>query len=148
MEFKPKFIEFKKKVEESFKRQKFMELINAKLVDVRPGFCEIHIPYNLTLTQQHGFFHTGIISTIADNTAGYASFSLMEESSSILTVEFKLNLMSPGDGEVLIGRSNVIKKGKTLIICRSEVFIIKDGKEKLCAAAQSTLIELRNKLDQ
>ena len=148
MEFEPKFIHFKKKVEESFNRQKFMELINAKLVAVRPGFCEIHVPYDLTLTQQHGFFHAGVISTIADNAAGYASFSLMEENSSILTVEFKLNLMSPGDGDLLIGRSNVLKNGKTLTICRSEVFVVKDGEEKLCAAAQSTLIELRNKLDQ
>jgi uncharacterized protein (TIGR00369 family) len=148
MKFKPRFIDFKKKVEESFNRQKFMELINAKLVDVKPGYCEIHVPYDLSLTQQHGFFHAGVVSTIADNTAGYASFSLMEESSSILTVEFKLNLISPGDGEMLIGRSNVLKKGKTLTICRSEVFVIKNGKEKLCAASQSTLIELKYRSDE
>lgn len=148
MEFKPKFVDYKKKVQESFERQKFMELINAELIDVQPGFCEIHVPYNVALTQQHGFFHAGVISTIADNTAGYASFSLMEENSSILTVEFKLNLMSPGDGELLIGRSNVIKNGRTLTICRSDVFVVKDGKEKLCAAGQSTLIELKNRSDQ
>lgn len=148
MNFKPKFTDFKKKVEESFNRQKFMELINAKLVAVKPGYCEIQVPYNLNLTQQHGFFHAGIISTIADNAAGYASFSLMEESSSVLTVEFKLNLISPGDGELLIGRSNVLKNGRTLTICRSEVFVSKNGKEKLCAASQTTLIELKNKSDK
>lgn len=148
MEFKPKFVDFKQKVEDSFNRQEFMKLINAKLITVEPGFCEIHIPYQSGLTQQHGFFHAGIISTIADNAAGYAGFSLMEEHSSILTVEFKLNLMSPGDGELLIGRSNVIKNGKTLTICRSEVYVIKNGIEKLCAAAQTTLIELKNSADQ
>ena len=147
MEFKPKFIGFKKRVEDSFNRQRFMELIHAKLMDVKPGYCEIHIPYDVTLTQQHGFFHAGIISSIADNAAGYAAFSLMEENSSILTVEFKLNLISPGDGETLIGKSSVLKNGRTLTICRSEVFIIKNGEEKLCAASQSTLIELRNKSD-
>ncbi|MDN5203250.1 PaaI family thioesterase [Fulvivirgaceae bacterium BMA10] len=124
-----------------------MKLIKAKLIDVQPGYCEIHVPYDPNLTQQHGFFHAGIISTVADNTAGYASFSLMEENSSILSVEFKLNLISPGDGEMLIGKSNVLKNGRTLTICRSEVFIVKNGKEKLCAAAQSTLIELRDRLD-
>ena len=147
MKLQPKYIDFRKKVEDSFNRQKFMELINAKLVSVNPGFCEIHVPYNLTLTQQHGFFHAGVISTVADNAAGYASFSLMEENSSVLTVEFKLNLMSPGDGEVLIGRSNVLKNGRTLTICRSEVYIVKNGEEKLCAVSQSTLIELKNKSD-
>ena len=147
MEFKPKTSDFKQKVEESFNRQKFMGLIKAKLVDVRPGFCEIHVPYDASLTQQHGFFHAGIISTVADNAAGYAGFSLMEENSSVLTVEFKLNLLSPGDGELLIGKSNVLKNGRTLTICRTEVFVVKNGKEKLCAASQTTLIELKNKLD-
>lgn len=148
MELKPKYNHFEKKVRESFGRQKFMELIHAKLIKIAPGFCEIHIPFDLTLTQQHGFFHAGIISTVADNAAGYASFSLMEESSSILTVEFKLNLLSPGDGEMLIGRSNVVRNGRTLTVCRSDVFIMKNGKEKLCAASQSTLIELKNKSDK
>ena len=148
MEFKPTHKGYKKKVEESFGRQKFMKLIHAKLIDVRPGSCEIHVPYDVSLTQQHGFFHAGIISTVADNAAGYAGFSLMGENSSVLTVEFKLNLISPGDGELLIGRSTVLKNGRTLTVCRSDVFVVKDGKEKLCAAAQSTLIELQDRSDQ
>lgn len=145
--FKPRSTNFKKKVEGSFNRQKFMKLINAKLIDVKPGYCEIHIPYQIDLTQQHGFFHAGIISTIADNAAGYAGFSLMGNNSSILTVEFKLNLIAPGDGEFLIGKSQVLKNGRTLTICRSEVFTVTNGIEKLCAASQSTLIELKNKTD-
>jgi len=112
-----------------------MELINAKLVTVQPGFCEIQVPYDLSLTQQHGFFHAGVISTIADNAAGYAGFSLMEENSTVLTVEFKLNLMSPGEGELLIARSTVLKSGRTLTICRSDIFMLNNGEEKLCAAA-------------
>ncbi|MEW7291404.1 PaaI family thioesterase [Aquimarina sp. 2304DJ70-9] len=148
MKFEPKSDNYKKKVEESFERQQFMKLIKAELVDVRPGYCEIQVPYHSNLTQQHGFFHAGVISTIADNAAGYAGFSLMEESSSVLTVEFKINLMTPGDGELLIGKSNVIKNGRTLTICKSDVYIIKNGKEKLCATAQLTLIELKNSPDK
>lgn len=143
MNFKPQFPDFRKKVEQSFNQQKFMAFINAKLLDVQPGYCEISIPFHENLTQQNGFFHAGIISTIADNTAGYACFSLMDEQSSILTVEFKINLLSPGNGDLLIGKAHVLKKGKTLSICRSEVFTRKNGKEKLCAAAQATLIELK-----
>ncbi len=147
MNFKPKFTDYRKKIEASFQRQKFMELIHAKLIDVKPGYCEIQIPYHSTLTQQHGFFHAGIISTIADNAAGYAGFSLMEERSSVLTVEFKLNLMSPGDGDLLIAKAHVLKNGRTLTICRSDVFIRQNGIEKLCAASQTTLIELKNQSD-
>ena len=90
-------------------------------------------------------FHAGIISSIADSAAGYAGFSLMAKNSSILTVEFKLNLLSPGDGEKLVAKANVLKNGRTLTLCRSEVFVVKHGEQKLCAAAQSTLIELKNK---
>jgi len=147
MTFIPKDKDFETKVRDSFSRQKFMDLINAKLFKVEPGFCEIHVPYDVNLTQQHSFFHAGIVGAIADNAAGYAAFSLMDENSSILTVEFKLNLISPADGELLIGKSQVLKYGRTLTICRSDVFIVKGGVEKLCAASQSTLIELPNKSD-
>ncbi len=122
-----------------------MRFINAKLVKIEPGFCEIHVPYDANITQQNLFFHGGIVGTIADNTAGYAAFSLMDKNSAVLTVEFKLNLISPADGQLLIGKSQVLKYGRTLTICRSDIFIVKDGIEKLCAASQSTLIELQNK---
>lgn len=142
MTFKPQFPDYKTKVEQSFASQKFMEHIGAKLIDVQPGFCEIHVPFSENLTQQNGFFHAGVISTVADNVAGYASLSLMKEHSMVLSVEFKLNLMRPGAGELLIGKGEVLKYGKTLTVCRADVFIVKDGIEKLCAAAQLTMIEL------
>ena len=147
MNFKPKTQNYKQKVEDSFNSQKFMEFIGAKLVDVKPGFCEIHLPFKEELTQQNGFFHAGIISTLADNAAGYASFSLMEEDASILSVEFKLNLISPGVGDLLVARANVLKSGRTLTICRADVFAVKDGVEKLCAASQATLIQIKNSSD-
>ncbi|WP_034919832.1 PaaI family thioesterase [Gillisia sp. CAL575] len=143
MQFEPKIKNYKQKVEDSFKLQKFMDFIGAKLVKVEPGFCEIHLPYNENLTQQNGYFHAGIISALADNAAGYASLSLMEEDSSVLSVEFKLNLTSPGIGDLLIARANVLKSGRTLSICRSDVFAVKNGVEKLCAASQATLIQVK-----
>ncbi|MBT8255240.1 MAG: PaaI family thioesterase [Bacteroidia bacterium] len=144
MQFDPKTENYGNKVAESFKKQAFMKTLGAKLVEVRPGFCEIHVPFSKALTQQNGYFHAGVIATIADNTAGYAAFSLMEAHSDILTVEFKLNFLSPGKGEMLIGRGEVIKSGKTLTICRSELYVKQGEEEKLCAAGQSTLIQIRN----
>ena len=136
--------DFKSKVEQSFKDQKFMAYINARLVKVEKGICYIELPYNENLTQQNGFIHAGIISTLADNAAGYAAFSVMEKDSAILTVEFKINLMSPAIGDHFLAKSEVLKHGKNLTICRSEVFGIKNGVEKICAAAQSTLMQLRD----
>jgi uncharacterized protein (TIGR00369 family) len=143
MIFTPKDKDFDIKVRDSFAKQKFMGFINAKLVKTEPGFCEIHIPYSENITQQNSFFHAGIVGTAADNAAGYAAFSLMDKNSSVLTVEFKLNLISPANGELLVSKATVLKYGKTLTVCRSDVFVVKDGIEKLCAASQSTIIELK-----
>lgn len=143
MNFKPRDPNFKQKVQDSFDQQQFMGHIGAQLIEVRPGYCEIRVPFQESLTQQNGFFHAGVISTIADNAAGYAAFSLMDVKASVLTVEFKLNLLSPGKGDMLIGRGQVLKSGKTLTICRSDLFVVQNGQEKLCAAGQSTLIQLK-----
>ena len=147
MKYSPKDPAFADRVRASFNRQQFMHLLKASLVKVEPGFCEISVPYDTGLTQQHSFFHAGVVGTIADNAAGYAAYSLMGPQSSILTVEFKLNLIAPADGETLIGRAHVLKYGRTLTVCRSDVYIVKNGEERLCAASQSTLIELADKND-
>lgn len=143
----PKDGGFEQRIRESFTRQGFMNLLHAKIVKTEPGYCEIHIPYNSSITQQHGFFHAGAVSSAADTSAGYAAYSLMDKTSSILTVEFKINLISPADGDLLIAESNVLKYGKTLTVCRSDVFIMKNDVRKLCAISQSTLIELKDKND-
>lgn len=148
MTFVPKDSQFAQRVGESFARQHFMNFINAKLNRVEPGFCQLEVPYSMNISQQHGFFHAGIIGTMADNAAGYAAYSLMDSSSSILTVEFKLNLLSPADGDAIIAEAYVLKYGRTLTVCRSDVFILKQGVRKLCAASQSTLIELINHADK
>ncbi|MGL4599236.1 MAG: PaaI family thioesterase [Bacteroidia bacterium] len=147
MLYTPQDLNYVRRVQDSFARQAFMQLIQAELRTIEPGYCEIHLPYQVQLTQQHQFFHAGIVATLADNAAGYAAFTLMAAQSSILSVEFKLNLVSPADGEWLIARAEVLKHGKTLSVCRSDIFIVKNGTEKLCAAAQCTLIELPNTND-
>jgi len=143
MQFEPRTQEYQKKVQDSFDRQKFMAHIGAKLETVKPGYCEISVPFDESLTQQNGFFHAGIISTIADNSAGYAAFSLFDEDASVLTVEIKLNLLAPGKGDLLIGKGQVLKNGRTLTICRSDIYVVQHGVEKLCAAGQSTLIQIK-----
>lgn len=148
MTFEPSNPNFESRVRGSFSRQGFMTFIGAELTEVRPGFCEIRVGHARELTQQHGFFHAGVIGTIADNAAGYAAFSLMPADSSILTVEYKLNLVAPGDGDLLIGRAHVIKPGRTLTICRSEVFVVKNGVEKLCATSLVTLMRMKGKVDK
>lgn len=140
--------DFERRVRESFGRQAFMTFVGAHISELKPGFCEIEVPYKRELSQQHGFFHGGIIGTVADNAGGYAAFTLMPSDASILTVEYKINLVAPGDGERLVARARVIRPGRTLTLCSSDVFVVKSGVQTLCASALVTLMALHGKSDK
>jgi uncharacterized protein (TIGR00369 family) len=146
--FEAKDPDWDAKVRASFARQGVMAFIGATLTDLRPGWCEIRLPWRRELTQQHGFFHAGIISTVVDSAAGYAGFSVMPPDTSVLSVEFKLNLLAPGDGELLIATGEVIKPGKTLVITRGEVYVVKGEQITHCATMQQTLMTMHGKVEK
>jgi len=131
---------FAERVRDSFARQSFMTTLGAELVRVEPGSCEIQLPYREDLCQQHGYIHAGVTTTLADNAAGYAAYSLMPADSSILTVEFKVNLLAPALGERPIARAHVRRAGKTISVVHSEVFAQQDGREKLVALMLATMM--------
>jgi uncharacterized protein (TIGR00369 family) len=140
--------EYAQRVQASFDRQGAMALLGARLARVAPGECDIELPFKPELTQQHGYFHGGIIGTIADSAGGYAAFSLMPADSSVLTVEFKMNLLAPGDGDLLIARGRVVKAGRTLVVTQIDVFVSKSGRETLCATLLETLMTMHGRPDQ
>lgn len=146
--FKPRDPDWDAKVRASFARQMAMETIGARIAALQPGFCEIGLPYRRELCQQHGFLHAGITTTIADSAAGYAAFSLMPPGSSVLTVEFKVNLMAPASGERFLARGMVIKPGRTLTVVDAEVFAIENGNEKPVAKMLATMMCLDGKADR
>ena len=145
--FEPRNPNFVERVRASFGRQRFMALLGAELVDVRPGACEIRLPFRPELGQQHGYFHGGVIGTLSDNACGYAAFSLAPVDSTILTVEYKLNIVAPGDGVLLISRGTVLKPGRTLYVCRADTFVVAAGRERLCATALETLLVMAGRAD-
>ena len=130
-------------VRDSFSRQKAMVLIGASLASVEAGASEIRLPYRPDLTQQKGFVHGGIIGMIADSAAGYAAYSLMPQSASLVTVEYKMNILAPARGS-LVARGKVIKSGRTLTVARAEVYA-EDGTH--VASMQQTLMMLPDTAD-
>lgn len=138
---------YEARVRDSFARQGAMRLLGARLTEVRPGYCAIELPYREDLTQQHGYVHAGIVSAIVDTAGGYAGFTLFAEDASVLTVEYKLNLLAPAAGERLIAQAEVVKPGRTLAITRGEVYAETGSKRTLCAIMQQTLIVLTGKQD-
>jgi uncharacterized protein (TIGR00369 family) len=132
--------DFESRIRSSFARQGLMETIGANLVKVAPGEAEIELPYSKAITQQHGFVHAGIVSTIADNACGYAAYTLMPADSEVLGVESKINYLAPAKGERLVGVGRVIKAGRTLAVCSGEVWAYNNGEKTLVAVMQTTMM--------
>jgi uncharacterized protein (TIGR00369 family) len=145
--FVPKNPDFAARVRDSFERQGAMKLIGAELVHVAPGAVDIALDFRPELAQQHGFFHGGIVGTAADSAGGYAAFSLMPADATVLTVEYKMNLMAPAQGSRLIAKGRVIKPGRTLTICNVDVFVLRDGREHHCAVLLQTLMSMAGHSD-
>lgn len=140
--------DFAARVRASFALQHAMDLIRASLPLVELGCTEIHVPHWEGIEQQHGFVHGGVVGMIADSAAGYAAMSVVPEDASVLTVEYKMNLLAPADGEKLIARGKVVRPGRTLIVTQAEVFALKNGQEKLCALMQQTIMVMHGKAEK
>jgi uncharacterized protein (TIGR00369 family) len=145
--FVPQDPHFAPRVRASFGRQRAMALIGASLTLVESGHVEIELPYREDLTQQKGYVHGGIVGMIADSACGYAAYTLMPATSSLVTVEYKINLLSPAVGERLVARGEVIKPGRTLSVARAEVYAWQGAKVVQVATMQQTLMTLPDTAD-
>lgn len=132
--------EVEQRVRDSFAKQGLMRHLGATLEEVRKGEVRIRLPFRPELTQQHGFFHAGGTSAIADTAGGYAGLTVFPRGSAVLTVEFKLNLMAPAKGEALLAIGRVLKAGRTLTVCQLEVIAEQADKLVNVAVGQQTLI--------
>ncbi len=142
--FDPQDAEFEERVRANFSQQQVMRLIGASLTLVEPGVVEIEVPTRDDLTQQDGFMHAGIVTTVLDSACGYAAFSLMPSDARVLSVEFKVNLLAPATGNLVTARAEVKRFGKTLTVCTADA--IADG--KICATMLATMICRHGKDDK
>jgi uncharacterized protein (TIGR00369 family) len=140
--FDPLDLQFESRVRSSFDLQQVMKTIGATLVRVLPGEVHIRLPYQRELTQQDGFVHAGIVTTIVDSACGYAAYSLMPAASRVLTVEYKVNLLSPASGDYFVAIGKVKRPGRTLSVCAGDVYAYKDGEEKVVATMLATMMRL------
>lgn len=140
MPHEPRNPAFAEEIKQSFAKQTVMGLIGAELRRVEPGLVEITLPYRPDLAQQNGFLHAGIVTTIADSACGYAAYSLMPPNSSVLSVEFKVNLLRPAKGTSFLASAEVVKSGKTLTVVRADVFSTEGERRDLIATMLGTMI--------
>ena len=129
----------------SFKRQRVMETIGARLARVEPGEVEIELAYDERLTQQTGFLHAGVVSAVLDSACGYAAYTLMEPGCEVLSIEFKVNLLAPAVGEKLVARASVVKAGRTITVCRADGWMVRDGAEVQVATMTGTMMKVEER---
>jgi uncharacterized protein (TIGR00369 family) len=132
--------DYENRVRESFARQQVMQLIGAGLRRVEPGAIDIVLPYREDLTQQNGYLHAGILTTVADSACGYAAYTLMPAGVDVLSVEFKVNLLRPAIGEIFVAEARVLKAGATLTVTRCDVYGWTAEDSKLVATMLATMI--------
>ncbi|MEV6589647.1 PaaI family thioesterase [Streptomyces acidicola] len=134
--------EVRARVQASFERQGLMTHLGARITHIAPGRVHIALPGRPEVTQQDGYFHAGATSAIADSAGGYAAFTLFPEDASVLTVEYKINLLAPAVGDHIEAVGTVLKSGRTLTVCQLEVFGVQGNRRSLVASGQQTLIRL------
>jgi uncharacterized protein (TIGR00369 family) len=133
---------FRERILDSFGRQRMMSYLGARIIHMTPGEIDIELPFRMELTQQHGFVHAGAITSIADSACGYAASTLMPADASVLTVEFKVNLLAPAQGQRFVARGRVLRAGRTLTVCTSDVVAHDGNHEQIVAAMQGTIMTL------
>src|SRR5208282_252017 len=128
------------RVRANFARQQFMKTLGAELVSVTPGAVEIGFPFRAELTQQDGFIHAGGIASVMDSACGYAALSVAPEGTDVLSIEFKINLLSPAVGERFLARARVKRTGRNITVCAADAFAVRGVEEKLIATMLATII--------
>lgn len=139
-EFKAIDPNYETRVRSCFEQQGVMKTIGASLVKLAPGEVVVEFSYDRSLTQQNGYIHAGVLTTIVDSACGFAAYTLMPADSEVLTIEYKINFMSPAKGETFKGIGKVVKSGRTITVCSGDVVAVEDGKEKVVATMQATMI--------
>ena len=137
--------DFERRVRDSFARQQFMATLGATLELVRPGEVLIGLPFSAALTQQHGFLHAGVVTSVIDSACGYAALSLMEPGTGVMSVEFKVNLLAPAAGSRFVATGRVLKAGRMLTVCHGELRAVQVDGEVLVAVLQGTMMAVRDR---
>jgi uncharacterized protein (TIGR00369 family) len=135
--------EVEKRVRASFARQELLNTLHGKIAFISPGELHIEAPFDERFTQQDGFLHAGIVTTLMDSACGYAAYTLMPADSRVLSVEFKVNFLNPARGERFRAEGRVAKSGRTVSVCEGKLFALENGKSSLVAMMQATMICLR-----
>ncbi len=139
-------VDYESRVRASFDKQRFMATIGATLSSVQPGEVAIDLRYRDDLVQQHGFLHAGVVAAVADSACGYAALTLMRPGTAVLTIEYKVNLLAPAQGQTFRAHGRVVRSGRTITVCTGDVSVVETG--AIVAVMQATMIAVEARDDR
>ena len=145
--FRPRDDGYEARVRDSFSRGAILKVLETRMTRCEPGLVELHQPVTPVTLQHHGYVHGGVLSTLMDISGGHAAQTLMGAADSVLTVEFKINMLAPGDGEALRSTGQVVRPGRRITVCRMEIHALKDGVETLICIGQGTYMRMEGVSD-
>jgi uncharacterized protein (TIGR00369 family) len=131
------------RVRGSFDRQSMMATLGVEVITVEPGRVELALQHDDRFTQQHGFLHAGAVASVLDTACGYAAYTVMPPESAVLTATYTINLLAPAAGRQFVLTGEVVRAGRTLVVCRGEAFA--DGSQRPFAVMQATMTALVNR---
>ncbi len=134
----PRDPDYEQRVRASFARQAAMATLGATLVRVNPGEVALEISFRPELTQQHGFLHAGIVTSVMDSACGYAALSLMESGAAVLSVEFKVNLLAPARGNRFRAIGRVVRAGRTVTVVSGEFRVVEPVSDRQTHTSSDT----------
>ena len=143
MSFEPRDPRYAERVQASFARQRFMQTLGVTLEQVVPGEVRMSFTHRDELTQQHGFLHAGVLASVVDSACGYAALSLMEPGTEVLSIEFKINMLTPAKAERFVAIGRVLRSGRTITVCAGDAVALGDDGPVTVATMQATMMAVR-----
>ncbi len=141
-------VRISQKVNASLARQGFASKYSFQLTAAKMGFVEITVPFDEVVSDGQGRFHSGIVGALADVVGSYAGFTLLPQSDSGLSFEYKLNVLEPAIGEKIVGRGMLVKEGSQTMFSKADIFAVRGDTETLCATGSVSIVILHNTPDQ
>lgn len=134
--------DIQQRIRSSFEAQGLMDTLGARLLSVRDGEVHIELPYSPRLSQQRGFLHAGVVTSVVDNACGFAALTKAPPECDVVTAEFKVNFLRPAVGERFLAIGKVQNAGRQLTVCTGEVRAFSGGSEKVVALMQATIVTI------
>lgn len=141
----PRDPDYEARVRASFARQALMATMGARLESVAPGEVVIALPFDVRLTQQHGYLHAGAVAAVVDSACGYAALTMMEPGAAVLSIEFKINMLAPAAGDGFRATGRVVRGGRTITVCAGELVAERGGEATVVAVMQATMMAVRGR---